>query len=154
MPPQFRQWCCRWRRDVHMTTDDIGLTLIHLASYPGSLGEGGKRAWYLLFEHALNYFTFQSFLISPGTSMLCWRHQPISRTLNFTLEKWIARFCTLLNASAVLLWLWKRTNSLRQGHLWRKGRISLAAYRCWQVNVLWTTALRVWWQAGKTRQNH
>jgi len=32
-----------------------------------------------------------------------------------------------LNASAVLLWLWRRTNSLRQGHLWRKGRISLAA---------------------------
>ena len=25
-----------------------------LASYPGSLGEGEKRAWYLLFAHALN----------------------------------------------------------------------------------------------------
>ena len=24
-----------------------------LASYPGSLGEGKKRAWYLLFAHAL-----------------------------------------------------------------------------------------------------
>ena len=44
---------------------------IHLASYPGSLGEGVKRSWYLLFAHALNYLTFQSFLISPGTSVLC-----------------------------------------------------------------------------------
>ena len=42
-----------------------------VASYPGSLGEGKKRAWYLLFAHALNYLTFQSFWISPGTSVLC-----------------------------------------------------------------------------------
>ena len=73
----------------------------------------------------------------------------ISRTLNFTLEKWIARFCTLLNASLCFCDFERRTNSLRQGHLWRKGRISLAAYRFWQVNVLWSTALRVWWQARK-----
>ena len=31
----------------------------------------GKRAWYLLFAHALNYSTFQIFWISPGTSVLC-----------------------------------------------------------------------------------
>jgi len=42
-----------------------------VASYTGSLGEGEKRAWYLLFAHALNYLTFQSFWISPGTSVLC-----------------------------------------------------------------------------------
>ena len=83
-----------------------------LASYPGSLGEGEKRAWYLLIAHALNYLTFQSFWISPGTSMLCWCHQPISRTLNFTLDKWIVRCCTLLNTSAVLLWLWKTNKQL------------------------------------------
>ena len=43
------------------------------SSHPGSLGEGEKRAWYLLFAHALNYLTFHSFLISPGTctSVLC-----------------------------------------------------------------------------------
>ena len=79
---------------------------------PRLFGGGGKRAWYLLFAHALNYLTFQSFWISPGTSVLCWRHQPLSRTLNFTLENWIARFCTLLNASAVLLWLWKTNKQL------------------------------------------
>jgi len=32
-----------------------------IASYPGSSREGKKRAWYLLFAHALNYLTFQSF---------------------------------------------------------------------------------------------
>jgi len=31
------------------------------SSQPGSLGEGEKRAWYLLFAHALNYLSFQSF---------------------------------------------------------------------------------------------
>ena len=44
---------------------------IPLASYPGSLGEGEKKSLVLLFVHALNYLTFQSFLISPGTSVLC-----------------------------------------------------------------------------------
>ena len=38
---------------------------------PRLFGEGGKRAWYLLFVHALNYLAFQSFWISPGTSVLC-----------------------------------------------------------------------------------
>jgi len=121
-----------------------------LASYPGSLEEGEKRAWYLLFAHALNYLTFQSFWISSGTSMLCWRHQPISRTLNFTLEKWIARFCTL---SAVLLWLWK-TNKQLVSRPSMKERTYFSAYRFWQVNVLWSTAPCVRWQARKTSQNH
>jgi len=31
-----------------------GMHVHTLASYPGSLGEGEKRAWYLLFAHALN----------------------------------------------------------------------------------------------------
>ena len=38
---------------------------------PRLFGEGEKRAWYLLFAHALNYLTFQSVWISPGTSVLC-----------------------------------------------------------------------------------
>jgi len=80
-----------------------------LALYPGSLGRGKKEPGICCLH---NYLTFQSFWISPGTSTLCWRHQPISRTLNFTLKKWIARFRTLLNTSAVLLWLWKMNKLL------------------------------------------
>jgi len=84
-----------------------------------------KKAWYLLFVHALNYLTFPKFLDFSGHVWVMWRHLPISRTLNFTLAKWIGWFCTLLNTSAVLLHFERRTNSLCQGHLWRKGRISL-----------------------------
>ena len=120
---------------------------------PRLWGRGEKRAWYLLFTHALNYLTFQSFWISSDMSVLCWRHQPISRTLNFTLAKWIVCVCSWMPRLCFCDFE-RWTNSLRQGQLWRKGRISLAAYRFWQVNVLWSTALRVWWQARKTWQNH
>ena len=75
--------------------------------------EGEKITWYLLFAHALNYLTFQSFWISP-----------ISRTLNFTLEKWIAWFCMLWTPRLCFCDFERRTNSLRQGHLWRKGHFS------------------------------
>ena len=116
---------------VHWTTH-------HIALYPGSLGEGEKRAWYLLFAHALNYLTFQSFWISTGTSVLCWRHQPI----------------TLLNASAVLLWLWKTNKQLASRPSMKERRYFSGCLQVWQVNVLWSTALRVRWQARKTWQNH
>ena len=121
---------------------------------PRLFGGGGKKepGIYCL-RMRLIILTFQSFWISPGTSVLCWHHQPISRTLNFTLEKWIARFCTLFNASAVFCDFERWTNSLRPGHLWRKGHIYLAAYRSWQVNVLWNTTLCVsYWSSTKTTQ--
>ena len=37
-----------------------------LALYLGSLGEGERRARYLLFAHALNYLTFPRFLDFAG----------------------------------------------------------------------------------------
>ena len=61
--------------------------------------------------------------------------------------------CTLLKPRVCFCDFERWTNSLRQGHLWRKGRISLAAYRFWQVIVLWSIALHVWWQARKTWQS-
>ena len=82
-----------------------------LSLVPRLFGGGEKRAWYLLVAHALNYSTFQIFWISPGASVLCWRHQPISRTLNLYVRE-MDRSCTLLNASAVLLWLWKTNKQL------------------------------------------
>ena len=84
---------------------------IYISLVPRLFGGGEKRAWYLLFAHALNYSTFQIFWISPGTFVLCWRHQPISRTLNLYVKE-MDRSCTLLNASAVLLWLWKTNKQL------------------------------------------
>ena len=52
----------RWRPVSGMVSSQRDLPLSpaqkrqakNLASYPGSLGEGEKRAWYLLFAHALN----------------------------------------------------------------------------------------------------
>ena len=85
-------WSCT-RKDWSNSWSVLELP-VPLASYPGSLGEGEKRAWYLLFAHALNYSTFQSFWISPGTSVLFdVTIQLAERNGSFVLRSWTSRLC-------------------------------------------------------------
>jgi len=130
---------------------NLSVVISNLASYPGSFGEGEKRVWYLLFVHALNSKVFGFLRVRP-----CYADVTSQLAALWTLHQRNGSFHVLHSWTTQLCFcdFERWTNSLRQGHLWRKGCISLAAYRFWQVNVLWSTTLRVWWQARKTWQNH
>ena len=111
-----------------------------------------------MFAHALNYLTFQSFWISPGTSVLCWRHQPICRTLNFTLEKWIVRVRSWTPRLCFCDWKTNKQLASRPSMKERtnfSGCLQVLASQCamkYCPSCLMTSRTTGYWSSTKTKQ--